>query len=70
MRQQAMKCPSFPLENRLYIRLCIFSRGETFHTPSEVREDASACTLRKAEQTLIRLSSLLLDTNKAFLGLS
>ena len=49
----------------------LFAR-KPFHSnsPSEGKEDYSACVLRKAEQTLRRLRSLLLDTNKAFRGLS
>ena len=31
------------------------SPAKTFHTPSEEKEDYSACMLRKAEQTLLRL---------------
>ena len=55
MRQEAKEYPSFPLGNRLYIRLGLYSRAKTFHTPSEEKEDHSACMLRKAEQTLLRL---------------
>ena len=55
MRQQVKECPSFPLGNRLYIWLRLYSREKTFHTPSEEKEDFSACTYRKAEQTLLRL---------------
>ena len=33
------------------------------HSPGEEKEDYSACMLRKAEQTLLRLLFLLLDTN-------
>ena len=62
--------PCLPLGNRLYIRLGLNSRGGTFYTPSKKKEDYSACMLRKAEQTLLRLCSVLLDTNTAFLGLS
>ena len=54
MRQQGKEYPSFPLENRLYIRLALYSRAKTFHTPSEEKEDYWACMLRKAEQTLLR----------------
>ena len=50
MRQEAKEYLSFPLENRLYIRLGLYSRAETFHTPSKEKEDYSACMLRKAEQ--------------------
>ena len=39
----------------LYIRLGLNSRAKTFHTPSEGKEDYSACMLHKAEQTLLRL---------------
>ena len=53
MRQSAKEYPSFPLGNRLYIRLGLYSRGKTFHTPSEEKEDYSAYVLRKAEQTLL-----------------
>ena len=67
MHQEAKEYPSFPLGNRRYIRLCLYSRGKTFHMPSEENEDYSACMIRKAEQTLLRL---LLDTNKALVGLS
>ena len=55
MRQEAKEYPYFPLRNRLYIRLGLYSREETFHTPSEEEEDYSACMLRKAEQILLRL---------------
>ena len=55
MRQEAKEYPSFPLRNRLYIRLGLYSRGKTFHTPDEEKEDYSACMLRKAEQTLFCL---------------
>ena len=55
MRQEAKEYLSFPLENRLYIRLGLYSRAETFHTPSKEKEDYSACMLRKAEHTLLRL---------------
>ena len=51
MRQEAKEY-LFPLGNRLYIRLGLFA---TFHTPSEEKEDYSACMLRKAEQTFLRL---------------
>ena len=54
MRQQGKEYPSFPLENRLYIRLALYSRAKTFHTPSEEKEDYWARMLRKAEQTLLR----------------
>ena len=54
MRQEAKEYP-FPLGNRLYIRLGLYSRAITFHTPSEEKEDYSACMLRKAEKTLLRL---------------
>ena len=40
MRQSAKEYPSFQLENRLYIRLGLYSRGKTFHTPSEEKEDS------------------------------
>ena len=72
MCQEAKEYPSFSLGNRLYIRLGLYSRsrGKTFHTPSEEKEDYSACVPRKAEQTHLCLWSLLLDTNKAFRGLS
>ena len=43
MHQEAKEYPSFPLGNRLYIRLGLNSRGKTFHTPSEEKEDYSAC---------------------------
>ena len=43
MRQEAKEHPSFPLGNRLYIRLGLYSRAITFHTPSEEKEDSSAC---------------------------
>ena len=55
MRQEAKEYPSFPLGNRFYIWLGLYSRGETFHTSSEGKEDYSASMLRKAEQTLLRL---------------
>ena len=55
MCQEAKEYPSFPLGNRLYIRLGLYSRARTFHTPSEEKEDDSACMLPKAEQTLLRL---------------
>lgn len=55
MRQQAKECSSFPLRNRLYIRLGLYSREKTFHTPSEEKEDFSACMYRKEAQTLLRL---------------
>ena len=55
MHQEAKEYPSFPLRNRLYIRLGLYSRGKTFHTPSEEKEDYSACMLSKAEQTLLCL---------------
>ena len=55
MRQEAKEYPSFPLGNWLYIRLGLYSRAESFHTPSEEKEDYSACMLRKAKQTLFRL---------------
>ena len=55
MRQEAKEYPSFPLGNRLYIRLGLYSRAITFHTPGEEKEDYSAFMLRKAEQTLLRL---------------
>ena len=55
MHQEAKEYPSFPLGNRRYIRLCLYSRGKTFHMPSEENEDYSACMIRKAEQTLLRL---------------
>ena len=35
MRQEAKEYPSFPLGNRLYIRLGLYSRGKTFHASSE-----------------------------------
>ena len=54
MRQEAKEY-LFPLGNRLYIRLGLYSRAITFHTLSEENEDYSACMLRKAEQTLLRL---------------
>ena len=50
MRQEAKEYPSFPLGNRLYIRLCLYSRGKTFHTPSEEKEDFSACILFPSKQ--------------------
>ena len=40
---------------RLYIRLGLYSRGKTLHTPSEEKEDYSAYLLRKAKRTLLRL---------------
>ena len=55
MRQEAKEYPSFPLGNWLYIRLGLYSRAITFHTPSEEKEDYSASMLPKAEQTLLRL---------------
>ena len=55
MRQEAKEYPSFPLGNRSYIWPGLYSRGKTFHTPSEEKEDYSASMLRKAEQTLLRL---------------
>ena len=33
----------------------LYSRGKTLHLPSEEKEDYSACMLRKAEQTFLRL---------------
>ena len=53
MHQETKEYPSFPLGNRLNIRLGLYLRGKTFHTPSELKEDYSACMLRKAEQTLL-----------------
>ena len=35
--------------------LGLYSRAKTFHTPSEEKEDYSACMLRKAEKTVLRL---------------
>ena len=55
MRQEAKEYSSFALGNRLCIRLGLNSRAKTFHTPSEEKEDYSACMFRKAEQTLLRL---------------
>ena len=52
MRQEAKEYPSFPLGNRLYLRLGLYSRGKIFHSPSEEKEDYSACMLRKAEKKL------------------
>ena len=49
MRQEAKEYP-FPLGNRLHILLGLYSRAITFLTPSEEKEDYSACMLRKAEQ--------------------
>ena len=43
MRLEAKEYPSFPLENRVYIRLGLHSPGTTFHTPNEEKEDYSAC---------------------------
>ena len=53
MHQEAKEYLSFPLGNRLNIRLDLYLRGKTFHTPSDEKEDYSACMLRKAEQTLL-----------------
>ena len=39
MRQEAKEYPSFPIGNRFYIWLGLYSRGKTFHTPSEGKED-------------------------------
>ena len=39
MRQEAKEYLSFPLGNRLFIRLGLYSRAKTFHTPSEEKED-------------------------------
>ena len=55
MRQEAKEYPSFPLVNRFYIWLGLYSRGKTFHTPCEGKEDYSASMLCKAEQTHLRL---------------
>jgi len=55
MRQEGKEYPSFPLGSRLYIGLGLYSRGKTFHTPSEEKEDYSPVMSRKAEQTLHRL---------------
>ena len=55
MCQEAKEYPSFPLGNRLYIWLGLYSQGKTFHTPSEEKEDYSASMLCKAEQTLLRV---------------
>ena len=58
MRQEAKEYLSFPLGNRLYIRLGIYLRAKTFHTPNEEKEDQrdyATCMLRKVEQTLLRL---------------
>ena len=55
MRQEAKEYPSFPLGNRLYIQLGLYSRAIIFHTPSEEKEDYSVCMLSKTEQTLLRL---------------
>ena len=55
MRQEAKEYLSLPLRNRLYIRLGLYARVKTFHTPSQEKEDHSACKLRKVEQTLLRL---------------
>ena len=62
LRQEVTDSLCFPHGNRLYIRLGLNSRVRT-HTPSEEKEDYSACMLRKAEQTILRLCSVLLDTN-------
>jgi len=43
MRQEAKEYSSLPLRKRLYIRLGLYSRGKTFHTPSEEKEDYWAC---------------------------
>ena len=53
MRQEAKEYPSFPLGNRLYIRLALYSPGKTFQTPSEEKENYSASPPRKAEQTFL-----------------
>ena len=44
--------------------------GKLFICRVRKNENYSACMLRKAEQTLLRLWFLLLDTNKAFRGIS
>ena len=49
MRQEAKEYPSFPLGNRLNSQLGLYSRGKTFHTPSEEKQDYSTFMLRKAE---------------------
>ena len=54
MRQEAKEYPSFPLGNH-YIRQGLYSGAITFHTPSEEKEDYSACMLCNAEQTILRL---------------
>ena len=48
MRKQAKECSFFALGNQLYIRLGLYS-------PNDEKEDYSACMLRKAEQTRLRL---------------
>ena len=40
------------LFSTLYIRLGLYSGGKTFHTPSEEKEDYSACMPRKADSSL------------------
>jgi len=56
MSQEAKECPCFPLGNRFYFWLGLYSRGKAFHTPSEEKEDYSVSMLRKAEQlALLRL---------------
>jgi len=54
MCQEAKEYPSFPLGNRLYIRLGLNSRGKTFHAPRE-EKITRPVMLRKAEQTRHRL---------------
>ena len=38
MRQETKEYSSFPLGNRLYIRLGLYSRAKNFHTPSASEE--------------------------------
>ena len=58
MRQEAKEYLSFPLGNRLYIRLGLYSRAKSFHTPSEGSKrkitQPVILMLRKPEQTLLR----------------
>ena len=50
-----MKQRNIPLFHSeiVFIRLGLYSRGKTFYTPNEEKEDYSACMLRKAKQTLL-----------------
>ena len=64
MRKEAKEYPSFPLGSRLYIRLGLYSRAKTFHTPSKLELYFYLNTVNLSDKTIIKIITIYFNLYK------